>query len=255
MSQKAVFLAAGMGTRLLPLTENTHKCLTEVNNVPIVINALSNLHSVGVTETVMVVGYLADNVKKTIGDMYENMNIAYVENNLYKDTNTSYSLRLGLEKLKEYDTVYILEGDVFFEKSILEKLYLNSCPNISVLEPYNESLDGTFVTINDNSYITDWIHKNDRAKDFTFDNKYKTVNIHKFSKEFIENTLLPVLNKMNNMEEQRNPLEKAMKIIVNQNSHIIYGMNTDGAKWVEIDDINDLKLAKKVFGGEISGEN
>ncbi len=253
MISKAIILAAGMGTRLLPLTETKHKCLTEVNGVPIIMNALSCLYEIGVKETVVVVGYLADDVKKAVGYIFETMSISYVENRIYRETNTSYSLRVGLEQLHDYDTVYVLEGDVFFAKNLLVNLSLDIHNDATMLEPYNINLDGTFVTMNDKHYVTDWIHKKYRNEDFTFDNKYKTVNLHKFSKSFVDSTMMPMLEVMNNKTEQIEPLERAMQSIVRNNRHIVYGMETNGAKWVEIDDCNDLKLAESVFGDEENG--
>lgn len=253
MIKKAVILAAGMGTRLLPLTKTVHKCLTEVNGIPIIKNALSSLHKIGIEETVVVVGYLANDVKMQVGNVYETMNIKFIENKIYRETNTTYSLRLGLECLEDYDVAYILEGDVFFKEDMLEKLSNDSHENTTILEPYNISLDGTFVTVDEQYYVTDWIHKNYRTEDFTYEDKYKTVNIHKFSKSFIDRMLLPLLKNMDNENEQSEPLEKAMQNIVRLNPHMIYGMNTNGTKWVEIDDCNDLKLAESVFGDEENG--
>ena len=45
MNREAIVLVAGMGTRLKPLTLKNHKCLTEVNGVPILENALSILEN------------------------------------------------------------------------------------------------------------------------------------------------------------------------------------------------------------------
>ena len=67
MTAKAVILVAGMGTRLQPRTLTTHKCLTRVNGTPILKNALDNLNDIGVEETVLVIGYLGDEIKKEIG--------------------------------------------------------------------------------------------------------------------------------------------------------------------------------------------
>jgi choline kinase len=58
MKRKAIILVAGMGTRLKPRTDNTHKCLTEVNGCKILVNALTQLKNNSVDETILVVGYL-----------------------------------------------------------------------------------------------------------------------------------------------------------------------------------------------------
>ena len=55
--RKAVILAAGVGDRLRPFTQEFPKCLVPVNGVPILVNALTHLSDVGVTEVVIVVGH------------------------------------------------------------------------------------------------------------------------------------------------------------------------------------------------------
>ena len=54
---KAVILAAGKGTRMLPLTENTPKVLVEVNGKPFLYYVLQNLQKAGYTEFGIIVGY------------------------------------------------------------------------------------------------------------------------------------------------------------------------------------------------------
>ena len=58
--RKAVILAAGMGTRLRPLTDSEHKCMTKVCGVPIIKQTLMNLAKNRFEEVVIVVGYLRD---------------------------------------------------------------------------------------------------------------------------------------------------------------------------------------------------
>ena len=89
---KAIILVAGMGTRLKPRTDTIHKCLTKVNDIPIIENALTCLKSVGVTEVMLVVGYLRDEIKDEIGNEFNGIKIGYVENSDYATTSTSYSL-------------------------------------------------------------------------------------------------------------------------------------------------------------------
>lgn len=68
MSFKAVLLAAGQGTRMLPLTERRPKPLVPVAGRPIIEHIAGGLASAGVTEICLVVGYLGEQIEARLGD-------------------------------------------------------------------------------------------------------------------------------------------------------------------------------------------
>lgn len=244
---KAIILVAGKGTRLKPLTEKTHKCLTEVNGTPILKNALCKLKKVGVDEVILVVGYMKNQIMERIGFSYEGMKISYAVNDDYEITNTSASLLKGLELLEQKDDLFLLEGDVFFEYSILENLMKKDKEACTVLERYNPKLDGTFVELNEDGVIVDWIHKSVRSDSFVVRDKYKTVNIHFFKNMFVKDVLLPQTRESVENSEGKEPIEYIMRRIVQHGLSTIFPLILLGEKWFEIDDINDLKIAEKIF--------
>lgn len=250
MRKKAIILVAGMGTRLKPLTLNNHKCLTKVNDKPILHNALECLKMVGVSEALLVVGYLADKIRDDIGDEFHGLKIRYAENDDYAATNTSCSLNIGLKNISEYDSLFVLEGDVFFSPGLLKRIDDCKAANVTLLEKYQPNLDGSFVKIDDNGYVTDWIHKSMRESDFTIEDKFKTINIHKFDREFVAHTLKMYVQKFCDIENGKAPLESAMQGIVRDFPQAVYGLGSAGMKWFEIDDAADLKIAEEIFGKE-----
>lgn len=110
--KKAILLAAGVGDRLQPFTQEFPKCLAPVNDVPIIVNALTHLSAVGVTEAVIVVGHHKEKLYERFGDTFEKMAITYIESEDFKSTNNIYSLWLARDHLDE--DVFLLEADVFF---------------------------------------------------------------------------------------------------------------------------------------------
>lgn len=247
MNRKAIILVAGMGTRLKPLTLQNHKCLTEVNGIPILENALENLSAVGISEVVLVVGYLKEQIRNRIGNHFANMSIVYAENDIYDQTNTVYSLKKGLNVLKDYDELLLLEGDVFFHKVILNDLISLDVANVTVLEPYNDMLDGTFAELDQEEFVVDWTHKSMRSEDYVVSDKYKTVNIHKFSYTFIRDYLCPAMKAIEEERGIKQPIENVMQIIVRKNPDLVKGLVLKGQKWFEIDDQHDLEVAERIF--------
>ena len=63
---KAIILAAGKGTRMLPLTENVPKVLVEVNRKPFLYYVIENLKKAGFDEFGIIVGYLKEKIAEFI---------------------------------------------------------------------------------------------------------------------------------------------------------------------------------------------
>jgi len=76
---KAIIFAAGLGSRLKPLTDNTPKALLIVNGKPLLAHAIEKLQHAGVTEIIVNVHHLAEQI------------VAYLENNHYHGVTFSIS--------------------------------------------------------------------------------------------------------------------------------------------------------------------
>ncbi|MBN2361688.1 MAG: NDP-sugar synthase [Deltaproteobacteria bacterium] len=74
---KAMVLAAGLGTRLRPLTESVPKALLPIASVPIIRYALKLLASHGVTEVMVNLHWLPDEVEAELGRRAEGLQIHY----------------------------------------------------------------------------------------------------------------------------------------------------------------------------------
>ena len=232
---KAIILSAGKGTRLRPLTTKIPKCLVEVNGKSILQNALENLSKNDVSEVIIVEGYLGEKIIEKFGYKFNNMVIKYVKQKDLDNTSSSYALWLGLGSLdlKENEDLLILEGDVFFEETLLSNFIKSDDKNSTIVERYNPNLDGSFVEVSERNVI-DWIHKSKRDKNFKIENKFKTVNIHKFSSDFVNNNIRPVIKKHIEEKFGTEPLEYVMQDIVLNGKERIKNFETNGMKWFEI---------------------
>jgi len=244
----AVILAAGLGTRLEHRTNSLPKCLVEVQGVPILLNALVQLASWHVAETVLVVGYLEDVIRQRIGSRIGRMRIRYRTNPDYRTTSTAQSLWIGLNGIDE--DVLVLEGDVFFERGVLNAFRSAPHADATLVEPWNPSLDGSVVQVSAEGKVRAWIHKKDRPAGFALEGTYKTVNLHRFSRAFVRDRLRPVL------EDEvarggREPIETALARIVADGGRV-QAVVVNG-RWVEIDDEHDLRAAEEMFEGAADG--
>lgn len=125
MSKKqlqVIILAAGMGTRLRPYTNNKPKCLVEINGVSLLDSQLKILKSFSISNVTIIGGYKADLLPKNKAEI--------IINNKYHETNMLYSLFCAESKLTE--SSIISYGDIVYSKGILEQL-LHSKSDLSVV--------------------------------------------------------------------------------------------------------------------------
>ncbi|WHY76931.1 NTP transferase domain-containing protein [Neobacillus sp. WH10] len=111
---RAIILAAGMGTRLRPLTFTTPKALTPVNGKPMLETQIEYLQEIGVEEIVVVTGYLAEKFEY----LKEKYGVTLVHNDKYNVYNNIYTMYLVREYL--HDT-YVIDGDNYLHRNFLLK--------------------------------------------------------------------------------------------------------------------------------------
>ena len=68
---KAIILSAGQGRRLLPLTENTPKCLLPVSGKPVIAWQIDTLLANGIQEIVIVAGFQIGKVEALMAERYQ----------------------------------------------------------------------------------------------------------------------------------------------------------------------------------------
>lgn len=242
---QAVILAAGMGNRLGKYTKNNTKCMLEINGRTLVARALDALVANGITRCIIVAGYQKDNLVHHVGSQWKGMEIVWIFNDIYDKTNNIYSLWLARDRLLEDDTL-LLESDLIFEDSIIKQLLDHPEPTLAVVDRYESWMDGTVVKIADDKTITRFVPK----KDFNYcevDSYYKTVNIYKFSRGFLENTYVPFLEAYAKAMGQNEYYEQVLKVIATLEMNELKALCLDYQRWYEIDDIQDKDIAEALF--------
>ncbi len=91
---KAIILAAGVGSRIKPLTDNCPKSLLKVGDNTILEMMISHIQDCGINEIIIVVGYLKEQIKDYVKTKFLDLNVNFVTNDKYAETNTGYSLML-----------------------------------------------------------------------------------------------------------------------------------------------------------------
>ncbi len=117
----AVILAAGIGSRLSPLTDNCPKSLLSVGGSIILERMIRNCLSCGMSQFVLVLGHRADEIRQFVDKTFRGIRVTYVINDRYRETNTGYSLMLASAAIGTAEFVKF-DADVVFDVTILRQL-------------------------------------------------------------------------------------------------------------------------------------
>lgn len=138
--KRAVFIAAGFGTRLVPVTLNTPKPLVRVHGKRIIDGLIDACLAAGIEDIYVVRGYLAEQFDQLL---YKYPMIKFIENPAYNETN-NISSALCARYL--FANAYIFEADLLIRKPQLIKRY-QYCSNF--LGFYKERSDDWCFTVKD----------------------------------------------------------------------------------------------------------
>lgn len=132
--KRAIFIAAGFGSRLVPITLNTPKPLVRVKGVRMIDTLLDAVVAAGIEEIIIVRGYLGEQFDQLL---YKYPNIKFIENPLYNEANNISSALLARHLMQN---AYVLEAD----------LYLSN-PNLITKYQYTSNYLGVYT-----DYTDDW---------------------------------------------------------------------------------------------------
>ena len=241
---KAIILAAGQGLRLKPETDNLPKCLVRVKNVPILQYQLESLEGLGITTCIIVKGFKGELIRDAYGRKFGNLKLDYVTNDYFMETNNIYSLWCAKEYLA--DDIILIEGDVLFDKHILEDIINGADRNCAVIDDFRSGMDGTVVLEEDNC-VRSMILKSRQTADFDYSKAFKTVNIYSFDRATMQDYLIPTLDSWVNEGFTNEFYEATIAYLIEQGAFRLGTQHVGTRRWAEIDTPDDLVQAALIM--------
>ena len=138
--KRAVFLAAGFGSRLVPITLNTPKPLVRVKGKRIIDSLLDAVIKVGIKEIYVVRGYLSEQFDQLL---YQYPMIQFIENPEYNESNNISSVYYARKCL---ENAYVFEADLLLYNPELITKYQYSSNYLG--SPVKETDDWCFTMKN-----------------------------------------------------------------------------------------------------------
>jgi choline kinase len=132
----AIIVAAGLSSRLRPLTNDTPKGLLPVGDRSLITRSIETLREQGISHITMVVGAMREKIQEHVGS-----DIRYVHNPFYAQTNNMASLWFALNTIPDKEFLY-LHGDLIYAPEIIKNMLVEK-------EIKNASLVVDFTSIDE----------------------------------------------------------------------------------------------------------
>jgi choline kinase len=237
---QAVILAAGFGSRLGRHKGDDPKTLIKIGDRTLIDHILKTLKKNGVRNVIIITGYKREKIQEYLKGKYT-MDIKFVHNSDYETTNNIYSLYLAKEELSG-GNFYIINSDVLFHERIFQNLHFSNKEGLILSVDLKKKLKEEDMKV---------IRMGDRITRIS-----KEISLSEASGEYIG------LSKVT--EEAFKKLFRSIKEVISHKGtgvfyeeafqHMIdsgYWVtceSTRGLPWIEIDTVEDLKLAReKIF--------
>jgi choline kinase len=234
---EAVILAAGYGSRLGHVTDEIPKSLINIGGKTLLDRTLKILRRNNVRDVVIVTGYRRDKILEHLNERYS-LNVNFVHNQNYDTTNNIYSLYLAKKALSGSD-FYIINSDVLFHERIFQYLHASRKKGLILSVDTTKELTKESMKVVSIGEKLVWISKE--------------IPVREANGEYIG------LAKVT--EEEYSKLFRSLKLVMkNKGVHVFYeeafqhmmdtGSNvtfesTRGLPWIEIDTLEDLRIAKE----------
>lgn len=192
---QAVILAAGKSTRTEPLTLTKPKPLLPIMNRPLLAHALDSMLGIA-DEVILIVGYMAEDIKKAFGNQYRNLPLRYVMQETPEGT--AHSILLAEPFLKE--RFFAINGDDLYAKEDIEACVRHRYCILTreVSDPRRFSA----VTV-DGDIVKEIVEKPEHPK----------TNLASLGIYVLDRGIIPIIKKMGKSERGEYELPTAMGIL------------------------------------------
>jgi len=237
---KVVILAAGMASRLKPLTNNSPKCLLNVGDKSILERTIDNLIKNNVSEIIVVTGFLKEMIENFLTNNYPTVKFKFLYNEKYDSTNNIYSLWMVKEEVLGHEML-LLDSDIIFDSRIIGQLINSQYDNCLALRSTKILSEEEIKCLLDSDGSIKEIGKTMVPSEAVGE----SIGIEKFSIELVDE-LFKILDKKILIDKDINVFYEAAFQNAIDNGAKIYPVDVGNYKCMEIDTLEDFELVGKL---------
>lgn len=242
MINKAVILAAGIGSRLRPLTDKKPKCMAKLAGIPILIRQIDSFRLAGIKTIFIATGYKSEMVNDCIKNV-KDVEIILVNNPLYETTNNMYSLYLIMSQKKLLGEPFILaNGDVGYEPSIISDVIESEEKDLIACDKGDFNDESMKITVGPSGFVEN-INKSIK-KELAYGT---SIDLYKFSEDsgiILYDTIKAIIEEEKILNEWT---EVALQKMLFSGKWKAKPYDIRDRNWVEVDDFEDLKKGDLLF--------
>jgi choline kinase len=237
---KAIILAAGIASRLRPLTDTMPKCLLHIGERCLLQRCFDALLANGIREFVVVTGYRQQQIRDFLTAQYPEVNITFIYNERYESTNNIYSLWLTRPYIEGEDAL-LLDSDIVYDPQIVTRLL--TCGQVDALALNRHELgeEEIKVIVDADNRVTE-ISKVCSIQDAIGE----SIGIEKMSASYTR-ALFAELQKMIEGEGLDNVFyERAFERLIPQ-GYSFFVLDTTEYFSIELDTVSDFEQAQRLI--------
>lgn len=240
---KAIILAAGIGSRLRPITNSKPKTMVKVNGTPMIGGIIISLKNAGINEIIVCTGYKSDSITQYLEKTFsKDIDFTFVHNSEYLSTNNMYSLYLARNHMDE--DIIIMNADLVYDSQIMLDL-VNHVGNAVAVDKDRYLEESMKITVN-KGFISSISKKVKESDAYGC-----SIDIYKFDKSSTDILKLEITQ----IIEQEKDLNQWTEVLLDKvfSSEKIKSKPMDIKKmpWYEIDNFEDLAAAEILFNKKL----
>lgn len=240
---KAIILAAGIGSRLRPATNDKPKTMVKVNGHPMIAGIIDSLISAGIQTIIVCTGYKSNVITEYLNEFYSSrVNLLFIHNEEYLSTNNMYSLYLAREHMN--DEIIVMNADLIYDKQIMIDL-VSCCGNAVAVDKGRYLEESMKITVEGNyiSSISKGINKEDAYG--------CSIDIYKFDISSAQTLKSEIVKIIEDEKDVNQWTEVLLNKVFHQNKILARPMEINTMRWYEIDNFDDLASAEILFNEKL----
>ncbi|MCD6046820.1 MAG: family hydrolase [Gammaproteobacteria bacterium] len=236
-----VILAAGLGSRLIPITYTKPKCLTKINGKTILDWQIDAYLEAGIDELIIIVGYKSEEIIQHIRFHSNIKNYKIINNTDFESTNNMYSLYLA-KPFIDGKAFILSNADVVIDPGIVQALADSPKQNLIAADSSSYFEESMKVVVDNKGHCIDISKK--IPQEIAFGN---SIDFYKFSTSLSTQLFKLITTYIKKEKRLKDWTEVAIQQLLQKYPDKVNVLDIAKKPWVEVDDFNDLALADKRF--------